>query len=156
MGTNNGRKTENIGGLGDFRDQGWKLLILLLSIFNWSDLCHTSHVMTRKCSLGIWRGQKRKGVWWGHSKIYYTCQMDCFTPCCFSFTTNFRKQPYQFLDSFLSLSNSCIVFSFTDCSWPLNNTGLNCVGPLMCRFFSIANTTVLHDPQLGESAEAAP
>ena len=26
---------------------------------------------------------------------------------------------------------------FTSCSWPLNNTGLNSVGPLICGFFSI-------------------
>ena len=33
-------------------------------------------------------------------------------------------------------------------SWSLNNTGLNCAGPLLCGIFSIINTTVLHDPML--------
>ena len=28
--------------------------------------------------------------------------------------------------------------------------GLNCTGPLICGFFSIVNTTALHDLQLGE------
>ena len=35
--------------------------------------------------------------------------------------------------------------------WPLNNMGLNCVGPLIRVFFSIVSTTVLRDPQLVES-----
>ena len=95
MGTNNGRKTENIGDLGDFRDQGWKLLILLLSIFNWSDsdLCHMSHMMTRKCSLVSGQDRKERECGEDIASFYYTCQMDCFTPYCFSFTSNFRKQP---------------------------------------------------------------
>ena len=37
-------------------------------------------------------------------------------------------------------------------SWPLNNRGMNCMGPLICRFFSI-NTTVLYDQRLVESAD---
>ena len=59
---------------------------------------------TRKCGLSVWPGQNKNGVWWGHSSVCYTCQTDCSTPCFFSLTANFRKQPYQFIDSFLSLS----------------------------------------------------
>ena len=33
---------------------------------------------------------------------------------------------------------------------------LNCMGPLIRGFFSIVNTTVLHDLQLIESADAEP
>ena len=36
----------------------------------------------------------------------------------------------------------------------LNNKGLNHVGPLILDVFSIVNTTVLHDLQLVESADA--
>lgn len=32
--------------------------------------------------------------------------------------------------------------------WPLKSVGLNCANPLIHGFFSIVNTTVLHDPQL--------
>lgn len=32
-------------------------------------------------------------------------------------------------------------------NWPLNNTGLNCLGPLMCRFFSINIQWVLLIPR---------
>ena len=39
-------------------------------------------------------------------------------------------------------------------SWPLNNVGLNCAGPLICGFFSIAKTTVLPNLKLVESADA--
>ena len=35
-------------------------------------------------------------------------------------------------------------------SWPLNNRGLNCLGPLICRFF-FQYTIVLHHPRLVES-----
>ena len=34
--------------------------------------------------------------------------------------------------------------------------GLSCRGPLIHGFFSIVNTTVLHDPCLVESADAEP
>ena len=34
--------------------------------------------------------------------------------------------------------------------------GLNCVGPLMCQFFSVVGTTELRDPWLAEPAEAEP
>ena len=39
-------------------------------------------------------------------------------------------------------------------SWPLNNMGLNCPGPLMWRYFSVINTTVLHSLWLVESMDA--
>lgn len=38
-------------------------------------------------------------------------------------------------------------------SWPLNNMDLNCMSPLICRFFSIVNSTVLQDPWLVESVD---
>ena len=38
-------------------------------------------------------------------------------------------------------------------SWPLNNTSLNCKGPLICRYFSIVNTTVLRNPLAVESKD---
>ena len=31
--------------------------------------------------------------------------------------------------------------------------GLNCLGPLVCGYFSVVNTTVLHGPWLAESAD---
>ena len=37
--------------------------------------------------------------------------------------------------------------------WPLNNMGLNCVGPRLCGYFSIVNTTVLQGQWLVESAD---
>ena len=33
-----------------------------------------------------------------------------------------------------------------ECSWPLNNTGLNCKGPLVLGLFSMVNTTVVEEP----------
>ena len=41
----------------------------------------------------------------------------------------------------------------TTYSWPLNNMGLTCMGPCICGFFSIVNTTVLHYTWLVESAD---
>ena len=38
-------------------------------------------------------------------------------------------------------------------SWFLNNMGLNCVGSLICTFFSIVNTTVLHNSWSAESSD---
>ena len=35
-------------------------------------------------------------------------------------------------------------------SSPLNNVDLNCMGPLICRYFSVLNTTVLHNLRLIE------
>ena len=37
-------------------------------------------------------------------------------------------------------------FKYSLYSWPLNNTDLNCTGLLICRFFSIVNTTALRGP----------
>lgn len=37
-------------------------------------------------------------------------------------------------------------------SQSLNNRGSNCAGPSVCRFFSVVNTTVLHDSPLVEWA----
>ena len=34
--------------------------------------------------------------------------------------------------------------------------GLNQTGPLICGFFSMVNTTALHDPQSGESPDGEP
>lgn len=39
---------------------------------------------------------------------------------------------------------------------PLNNTSLNCVGPLTLGFFSIVNTVVLHNPWLVQSMDTEP
>ena len=39
---------------------------------------------------------------------------------------------------------------------PLINSGLNYAGPLTGAFFSIVNTTVLHDPWLVESVDMKP
>ena len=38
----------------------------------------------------------------------------------------------------------------------LEQSGLNCVGWLICRFFSIVNTAVLQDPWLVESSDVKP
>ena len=38
----------------------------------------------------------------------------------------------------------------------LNYTGLNCMGPFIWSYFSIVDTTVLHDPQLVESTDVEP
>ena len=40
--------------------------------------------------------------------------------------------------------------------WLLNNMNLNCVSPLICRFFSTVNITVLHNLKLVESLDADP
>lgn len=37
---------------------------------------------------------------------------------------------------------------------PLKSTGLNCMGPLTCGYFSVVNATVVHGPWLVESANA--
>ena len=38
-------------------------------------------------------------------------------------------------------------------SWPLNNAGFDCTGPLICGNFSTVNTTVLHGLWLVESVD---
>ena len=38
-------------------------------------------------------------------------------------------------------------------SWPLNNKGLNCMGPLIHGYFSIVNTLALHGPCSIESSD---
>ena len=41
-------------------------------------------------------------------------------------------------------------------SWPWNNTGLNCAGPLIKGYFSIVNATIWHDSQLVGSVDIEP
>ena len=41
-------------------------------------------------------------------------------------------------------------------TWLLNNMGLKCKGPLIHGFFSIVNTTLLHDPWLVEFLDVEP
>ena len=40
---------------------------------------------------------------------------------------------------------------YTNCRWPLNNTGSNCVGPLTRGLFSVVNTAALQGSRLAES-----
>lgn len=47
------------------------------------------------------------------------------------------------------ITNKSILYS-----WPLNNTDLNCIDPLICKFFPIVNAAVLHNPWSVESADA--
>ena len=67
--------------------------------------------------------------------------------------------------SFAYFSIRLLVFSLLICwsflffilhSWPLNNMGLDGVGPLRYRFFSTANATVLYRQWLIESTDAEP
>ena len=46
--------------------------------------------------------------------------------------------------------------SFVVYSWPLNDTNVNSLGPLLHEFFSIVYTTVLHDLRLVESSDVEP
>lgn len=41
-----------------------------------------------------------------------------------------------------------------NCSCPMNSAGLNCVGPLAFRWFSVVTTMVLHGLWLAESTDA--
>ena len=47
--------------------------------------------------------------------------------------------------------HTCYLSCICLYSWPLNNMGLNCVGPLIGGFFSIVNSVVRHNPWLVES-----
>ena len=48
---------------------------------------------------------------------------------------------------------SVCIYTPIICSCPLNNTGLNCMDPLICRFLKTVNSTVLHNPWLVESMD---
>ena len=51
----------------------------------------------------------------------------------------------QFLKINLSVSLSLSIYIYISVC-PLNNTGLNCIDPITGGYFSIINTTVLHNP----------
>ena len=55
-----------------------------------------------------------------------------------------------------SLSFRVICYAVDNYRWLFNNTGLNCMDPLKCRFLSVVNITVLRDSQLVESKDAEP
>ena len=54
-----------------------------------------------------------------------------------------------------SITTVPFLFFFSDSnySWPLNDKGLNCAGPLRCEYFSIVHTAVLHSPWLVDSTD---
>lgn len=54
-----------------------------------------------------------------------------------------------------SITTVPFLFFFLDSnySWPLNDKGLNCAGPLRYEYFSIVHTAVLHSPWLVDSTD---